>query len=144
MSNHINGILNGLRGMITRLGPEDGYGAMYQTLLPYHLNKKASAAAIGTIGALKLGSTVKNNVRGFQTGPNTGMRKLSSMTDSVLHSDPDANLAITPHLKSMNDKSSKEAILRGKEIESRFLNRPEKQINEDVGGELVFALHNLR
>lgn len=120
----------------------DSVDGVYQTVLPYHLT---AGASIGLFSATQGVKGVRNAYamqRELAGGENRGLRKLSSMTDSVLTDDPDANMVTSPLIRAMNNTSTPKAAKRSKEIEKNMVGNGFG--SHRIQGNLVFALHNLR
>lgn len=119
----------------------DSYSALYQFAYPKHLKTSVSLGVLGAVGLKDLSTEAGKGMYTQKVGKNVGLRKLSSMTDSVLHSDKDANTVISPYIKAMNDYSSKDSTEYAKKLERNMQNQYGR---DTVNGDLVFALHNLR
>lgn len=119
----------------------DTKNGLYQFIYPKHLKAPVSLGILGAVGLKDLSTEAGKGMYTQKVGKNVGLRKLSSMTDSVLHSDKDANTVISPYIKAMNDYSSKDATEYAKKLERNIQNQYGR---ESVNGDLVFALHNLR
>lgn len=119
-------------------GQESG---LYQAFFPKQLKWKYSAPIVAVPALAKAGKA-SMGARDQAVGVNSGLRKLSNMTDSVLGADPDANTIINPYIKAMNDTSSRAAQKRARRIQNNI--QHPITTSDKVGGEIVFALHNLR
>lgn len=113
--------------------------AMYQQVLPYHINQKYTVPlALGAVGIMGAsGAAAQHNKA--KLGNLSSGEGLSAMTEGGIDG-ASANV-ITPGLKAMNDTSSAEARQQSAQI------RDNMQHNVDTRGaegDIVFALHNMR
>lgn len=113
--------------------------AMYQQVLPYHINQKYTVPlALGAVGTMAVAGGI-SQYNQAKLGTVTSGEGLSAMTEGGIDG-ASANV-ITPGLKAMNDTSSAQARQQSAEIRD---NMQHTSGTRGAEGDIVFALHNMR